>query len=177
MVIHEARRRATEHARLYNGSEVSEVFAIIPGAEDGIIGRRHFVFKRRETPSSVGDGVFEEIPVTNRSRDPHIYFQLLPFGEEGWHFRVPPSEIARDNQPMQTNRFTTRCQRATPTMFYCYRLYTRLNELIILQRGGKLFQLCIVDQYCKVESERLSFLRQNQQKIVQQITLLFASSL
>lgn len=70
MVVHSVRQQANKHARRYNGSETSEVAAIILEAEDGINGGQEIVLKKRVNLDAHGNKVFDTIPVTNRFFDP-----------------------------------------------------------------------------------------------------------
>ncbi|CDF33021.1 unnamed protein product [Chondrus crispus] len=121
MVIHADRRPSHEHVRRYNGPEASEVAALIPGNEDGQIGRRDIVVRRRGTLNSNGNEVLDPISVSHRAYDPLSYVLLFPNGRDGWYPEL---------------RFSTR-----------------------------LFQQYLVDQFCKVEAEWLSYLRHNQTQL------------
>ncbi|CDF39890.1 ATP dependant DNA helicase [Chondrus crispus] len=113
MVIHADRRPSYEHVRQYNGPEASEVAALIPGNENGEIGRRDIVVCRRGTVNSNGNEVLDPISVSHRAYDPLSYVLLFPNGRDGWYPEL---------------RFS-------------------------------------IDQFCKVEAERLSYLRHNQTQL------------
>jgi hypothetical protein len=49
--------------------------------------------------------------------------------------------------------------------FYAYRIMTRVGEDNHLLRCRQLFHQFIVDMYAKIESERLLYIRINQQKL------------
>lgn len=46
MVFHANKNPAREHVRRYNRPQSLEISAIIPGAEDGIVGRQDLVARR-----------------------------------------------------------------------------------------------------------------------------------
>lgn len=46
-------------------------------------------------------------------------------------------------------------------MYYAYELFQRANRLNSSLWGGRLFEQYVVDQFCKVEFERLHYLRRN----------------
>ncbi|CDF37706.1 ATP dependant DNA helicase PIF1 [Chondrus crispus] len=50
-------------------------------------------------------------------------------------------------------------------MFYRWHLFERAGEFIMILHAARLFQQYLVDQFCKVEAERLSYLRHNQTKL------------
>lgn len=53
----------------------------------------------------------------------------------------------------------------TPSEYYRYRLMTRPNQESLIHYGGRLFQQYVVDQYAKIENQRLTYLRLNQKKL------------
>ncbi|CDF33944.1 ATP dependant DNA helicase PIF1 [Chondrus crispus] len=79
MVIHADRRPSHEHVRRYNGPEASEVAALIPGNEDGEIGRRDIVVRRRGALNSNGNEVRTKIT-------PMMFY--------GWHLFERGGEVS-----------------------------------------------------------------------------------
>jgi len=154
MVIHADRRPSSEHARRYNGPSASEVAALIPGSEDGEVGRRDIVLRRRGQVNSNGNEVLDSVNIGHRSYDPLSYVLINPYGRDGWHMELRISEET-----------SGRRNKLSPLMFYAYQLFPRTNEYSLLLRAERLFQQYVVDQFCKVESERLSFIRHNQSKL------------
>lgn len=151
MVIHADRRPSNEHVRRYNGPEASEVAVLIPGNEDGEIGRRDIVVRKRGILNSNGNEVLDPISVTHRSYDPLSYALLFPDGRDGWH---PELRFFADGQRRHT--------KVTPLMFYSWQLFQRPSEFSTILHASRLFQQYLVDQYYKVECERMSYLRANQ---------------
>ncbi|CDF40970.1 ATP dependant DNA helicase PIF1 [Chondrus crispus] len=154
MVIHADRRPSHEHVRRYNGPEASEVAALIPGNEDGEIGRRDIVVRRRGTLNSNGNEVLDPISVSHRAYDPLSYVLLFPNGRDGWYPELRFSSV-------QDGRRT----KITPMMYYGWHLFERSGEFSTILHAARLFQQYLVDQFCKVEAERLSYLRHNQTQL------------
>ncbi|CDF36122.1 unnamed protein product [Chondrus crispus] len=154
MVIHGDRRPSHEHVRRYNGPEASEVAALIPGNEDGEIGRRDIVVRRRGTLNSNGNEVLDPISVSHRAYDPLSYVLLFPNGRDGWYPELRFSSV-------QDGRRT----KITPMMYYGWHLFERSGEFSTILHAARLFQQYLVDQFCKVEAERLSYLRHNQTQL------------
>ncbi len=50
-------------------------------------------------------------------------------------------------------------------MFYIWRMFQRRDEFRTVLSGGLLFQHYLVDHFCKMKAERLSYLRHNQQSL------------
>jgi len=76
-----------------------------------------------------------------------MYFNLFPRGDDGWHINIPLIGFSKR-------------KRVTPMQFYSYRLQIRDGDW--LQYAGRLYQQYIVDQYAKIEQERLNYLKLNQ---------------
>ena len=93
------------------------------------------------------DGGLQRILETHPSYDPLHYVLLFSRGDDGWHINIPLIGSSRRT-------------RVTPMQFYSYRLQIRDGDW--LQHAGRLYQQYMVDQYAKMEQERLNYLRLNQ---------------
>ncbi|KAL6207830.1 hypothetical protein ACLB2K_018783 [Fragaria x ananassa] len=78
--------------------------------------------------------------------DPLQYPLLLPYGTYGWDINSRSS----NGRPM------------TCRAYYAYVLQIRLNEDSVLLRGGRLLQQYVVDNYVKIETQKLRYIRNNQ---------------
>nr|XP_011465780.1 PREDICTED: uncharacterized protein LOC101307898 [Fragaria vesca subsp. vesca] len=78
--------------------------------------------------------------------DPLQYPLLLPYGTYGWDINSRSS----NGRPM------------TCRAYYAYVLQIRLNEDSVLLRGGRLLQQYAVDNYVKIETQKLRYIRNNQ---------------
>ena len=76
---------------------------------------------------------------------------FFPIGESGWHTAIPYVQ----------KRATEHCSKCTLLQFSTHRLAIRRNFSPI-HYGKKLFQQYVVDAFCKVEGQRLEFIKQNQ---------------
>jgi hypothetical protein len=93
------------------------------------------------------EGSLQKIFELHPSYDSLHYVLLFPRGDNGWHPDIP----------LLGSRIR---ERVTQMQFYSYRLQIRDGNWI--QYAGRLYQQYIVDQYAKIEQERLNYLRQNQ---------------
>ncbi len=152
IVIHADRRPSGEHVRRYNGPSCPEVAALIPENEDGMVGNRDIVVRKRGSLNSNGNEALDKVKVTHRSYDPLSYVILFPDGRDGWHLNM---------------RFTddSKQRKLTPMMFYRWHMFQRRSEFSTILHAGRHFQHYLVDQFCKIESERLSYLELNQHKL------------
>ena len=83
-----------------------------------------------------------------------IYPLLFPRGDLGWHCELQHDE----------SHATAKCNRVTMFQFYAYRLAIR-NCFSAIHRSRKLFQQYLVDVYIKIKSQRLDYIRRNQQQL------------
>ena len=151
MVIHSDRRPSHEHVRRYNGPESSEVAAL---NEDGEIGRRDIVVRRRGTLNSNGNEVLDPISVSHLAYDPLSYVLLFPNRRNGWY---PELRFSSADDGRRT--------KITPMMYYGWNSFERAGEFSTILHAARLLQQYLVDQFCKVEAERLSYLRHNQTQL------------
>ena len=86
------------------------------------------------------------------------YLLLFPYGEDGYRHDASHRDIVIGNNTKR-NRLTIR-------EWFCFRIQTRQNEAQTLLRSKRLFQQFVVDGYTMIESERLSFIRNNQSKLI-----------
>ena len=90
----------------------------------------------------------------DKNVDPMVYPLFFPHGEKGWH-----EHMRKHNKPNAKH-----C-RITQLQFYAYRLAYRTEPFSPLHYGQKLFQQYIVDSWVRIESNRLNYIRTNQNKI------------
>ncbi|GAA0158769.1 hypothetical protein LIER_15712 [Lithospermum erythrorhizon] len=120
------------------------------------------------------------------SYDPLQYLLMFPNGEPGWHCSIPraSSKLNRkksgfngpgidfsqtDGDETPSTNDKRRKQRSVSCKeYYMYKLQERPNDISYSLRFGRLFQQYIVDNYIKIESMRLDFLRNNQKKTRQE---------
>ncbi|XP_073121738.1 uncharacterized protein [Henckelia pumila] len=81
--------------------------------------------------------------------DPLQYPLLLPYGTYGWDM----------------NSRNIDGSRLTCLEYYSYILQIRANDSSLFLRGGRLLQQYVVDNYVKIETQRLRWIRTNQQNI------------
>uniref|UniRef100_A0A1I8B357 Helitron_like_N domain-containing protein n=1 Tax=Meloidogyne hapla TaxID=6305 RepID=A0A1I8B357_MELHA len=126
----------------YNVPRANEVAAVyVPGA-DGEVPDAKVVVRQRG----------KELKILNSADamvTPMTYPLFYPSGALGWH-----PELKQCN----SNRRVTRLQ------YVCYSLAIR-KEFNPILYGGKLFQQYCVDEYVKIEGDRMRWIRMNQKKI------------
>jgi hypothetical protein len=135
----------------YNMPSVDEVAALVVGDigddEDGrdIVVRKH-------------DGYFKRLHETHAKYMSLQYPLLFPFGEDQYQEDIPLNELTTTETESKRVRVSLRA-------FIGFRLMERLIEDSVIHKSKRLFQQFVVDLYSMIESQRLSFIRQNQTKI------------
>ncbi|KAI5446739.1 hypothetical protein KIW84_014545 [Lathyrus oleraceus] len=92
------------------------------------------------------DGNLKKVQETKGYYDPLQYLILFPFGTHGWDVN------------------TTNCngRRVSCRAYYSYMLQIRPNDQPMLLNEGRLLQQYIVDNYVKIESGRLRWIKEHQ---------------
>ena len=135
IVINETKRPSGEHSRRYNNPLGDEIGVLMP---NDATNNRDIVLHYR-------DGGLKHISELHRSYDPMQYPLLFPDGTDGWHV----------NLKLRNGR------KLMAMVYYQYHIMVRENVSVLL-RAKRLFQQYLVDAYCKIETERLQFLRREQ---------------
>jgi len=138
-------------SRTYNVPDVDEVAALIVGdfedSEDG----RDIVVREK-------DGMLQRIHETHSEYIPLQYPLLFPFGEDQYQEHIVRNELTSTGTVKKRVCVSVR-------EFVAFRLQERTLEDSVLFLGKRLFQQFVVDMYSMIESQRLSWVRQNQAKI------------
>ena len=135
IVINENKRPSGEHSRRYN-SPVSDKIAVLMPNDN---------MSNRDVVLHYRDGGLRHISELHRSYDPLQYPLLFPHGTDSWHV----------NLKLQNGK------KLTALLYYRYHIMVKQNVSVLL-RAKRLFQQFLVDAYCKIETERLQFLRREQ---------------
>ncbi|KAL5147655.1 TMV resistance protein N [Glycine soja] len=135
--------------RVYNMPNVPEIVALIVG--DFHPG------SKRDIIVETQNGELQRIHELHPSYLPLQYPILFPYGEDGYRADILHRSTS-SSKKRKRNRLTMR-------EWFAYRLQSRSNEAQTLLHSRKLFQQFIVEGYTMVESERLSYIRNNQKKL------------
>ncbi|VDI62821.1 Hypothetical predicted protein [Mytilus galloprovincialis] len=138
----------TKDSRRYNLPTSSEISVILPGTNTTEPSKRDIVLYCRSTNHPEGHNIIH-INETHSKYDSLHYVLLFPFGEDGWHIDIKHNYNKRKVSAME---------------FYSYRLMQRSDFNIIL-KSGRLFHQYIVDQFAKIEQERLNYCLYHQHEL------------
>ena len=138
VVINENKRPVGEHARRYNGPMCDEVGVLMPNDN---VNNRDIVLHYR-------DGSLQRISELHRGYDPLQYPLLFSYGTDGWHINLKSANG----------------RKLTAMVYYRYHIMVR-QQVPVLLKAKRLFQQFLVDAYCKIETERLQFLRREQKAL------------
>jgi len=158
--------------RTYNLPTCSEIAALIPGdgSLDAQKNNRCVVITNRDSPNSR-----TRIKDTHSSFDPVGYACTHPNADCGWTYG--DKQCTKDENGV----WVPTSKNVTAKMYYSYRLQVRdpvwdrndrntwKIDKDILTFGGLLFQQYLVDQWVKVEHQRLEYIRNNQTKMKKEL--------
>ena len=133
--------------RRYNNPTCSEVAAIFETTDGAPPSHRCISIYSKE-------GTTNTIDHDSMHADPMCYSLLWPKGEPGWHIGMPTGGI----------RTTKVRQNVTMREYVLYRIAVRGNFNPIIN-ASKLTQQIFVDYYCRIEGDRLKFIRNQQAKL------------
>ncbi|MCH79953.1 ATP-dependent DNA helicase PIF1, partial [Trifolium medium] len=148
-------RNREKDSRMHNIPTADEVAGLIVGdfddsdiGRDVIINERHFGLTR--------------IHETHVLFLPLQYPLIFPRGENGWEPNIP--RYFEDEVSNKKKR-----ERVTIREFIAFRIQQRNMEFGNILCAKRLFQQFVVDAYTMLEAQRLSFIKENQQKIRQDV--------
>lgn len=142
LVIHADQVPVDQHRGRYNAPTANEVAVLIVDEEKG---PRDIVLRTQ-------DGQLQRVSELHRSYDALQYPLLHFLGEDGYSINIPLQNNA--------NNKTVSCMQ-----FYAYRFMIRENHEVILHYFKNLFNQYAVDMGAKMISERLRFIRNNQNQL------------
>ena len=134
--------------RRYNLPTASEIAVIIPNCSSDLPTNRDIVLSNTSNNPDAHD--ITHIKETNQYYDPLHYVLIFPYGDVGWRPGI-----------QQAGGSTSQI---TAMNFYSYHLMQRQNFNILL-KCGRLFHQYIVDQYAKIEQERLNYCLYHQSEL------------
>ncbi|XP_012836449.1 PREDICTED: uncharacterized protein LOC105957075, partial [Erythranthe guttata] len=141
--------RSTD-GRTYNLPNASEIAALIVGDFDTQEGVRDIVV---ETQSKKLQRISELHPLYL----PFQYPLIFPYGEDGYREDIGLRDSFRGNSGKRKN--------LTMREYFAYRFQKRSIDSPVLLNSKKLFQQLGVDAYSMIESQRLNFIRHNQDQL------------
>ncbi|XP_056859714.1 uncharacterized protein LOC130508302 [Raphanus sativus] len=136
--------------RTYNTPTASEVAALIPGDFNLEMDKRDIVLQKHS-------GKLMRINEIHVSYLALQYPLLFPYGEDGFRLGIKKG----------VTEATKKQKKATISMrqYYAFRLFERKNESRHLLHSRRLFQQFLVDAYTTIESNRLRYLKFNQETL------------
>ena len=135
IVINENKRSSGEHSRRHNSPVSDEIAVLMPNDN----------MSNRDVVLHYRDGGLRHISELYRSYDPLQYPLLFPYGTDGWHVNL---KLQNDNK-------------INSLIILLLRIILWLSKMCLpcLELRKRLFRQFLVDANCKIETERLQFLR------------------
>ncbi|XP_068992255.1 uncharacterized protein [Neodiprion pinetum] len=146
IVINPDKTPAGEHIRRFNAPVLDDVAGIMVGDRTA---KREIVIRRRNNN-------LQFIADTHRSYDALQYPLMFWKGQDGYCINIKQRNPATG---AETNK------NVSSKDYYAYRLMIRRDQDNVILRCRELCQQFMVDMYVKIESERLRYLRFNQEKL------------
>jgi Helitron helicase-like domain at N-terminus len=167
--------QGNQHAGVYNIPVANQVAVAFESVDGNVPTSRDIIVHSRFGPN-------QQIPATSPHIDAMLYPIFFPRGDSGWTYGIPyiiPGQNARrDNaldqdDPMGDNLEESEAAQGRTTIaireFYAFRLAIRQDEYNPILLGGRLFQQFLVDIFCRIEANRLSFVRSRQNQLRQEL--------
>lgn len=145
VIIHADKKPRDEHKGRYNTPTVNEVAIVIVGQE----------FEKRDIVLHSREKGLLRVSEIHRSYDALQYPLMFVTGEDGYCINISQYEINTQKSSRKT---------VSAMNFYAYRLMTRSPGISHLHYFRQLLNQYWVDMYAKIETERLSFIRNNKNK-------------
>jgi hypothetical protein len=140
----------TVDKRRYNAPAAAELAGFMPGTDNELLDHARDVVVRARAGLDMSG--LRRISDCHRAYDPLRFPLLYPHGEHGWHPDIVPRANSDD-------------KKITAMMYSAYFMHDRPNDNCNICRAGRLYQEWLVDQYCKIESQRLLYIKLNQSSI------------
>jgi len=135
--------RPDMNQRRYNAQRTNEVAAVFRTTADGEIPESYVTIRNRRTKS------LQNISTMDPNVEPWIYPLFYPYGTQGWHCNLT---IVNSNK------------RITRGQYIKYRIAIR-DEFNVFILGRRLFQQWLVDNYVKIEKDRINYCRDHQKEL------------
>ncbi|XP_074267178.1 uncharacterized protein LOC141590483 [Silene latifolia] len=140
--------------RTYNLPTASGIAALIVGDITDAIDQRDIILETQ-------NGTLKRISELHPSYLALQYPLLFPFGEDGFRLGIDH----RLTNKASTSKTTSKRNKLTMRELFAYRIQDRSGERTTFLIAGKVYQQFLVDGYMMVESQQLSYIRNNQQSL------------
>ncbi|XP_071581098.1 uncharacterized protein, partial [Temnothorax nylanderi] len=130
--------------RRYNIQRTNEVAAVFSTTADGEIPESYVIIRNKNTKT------LQRVSTMDPNVEPWMIYPLFyPYGTQGWH---------RNLKKLNSERRITRGQ------YIKYRMAIR-NDFNVFLLGRRLFQQWLVDNYVKIEKDRMDYCKNHQKEL------------
>ncbi|XP_054711426.1 uncharacterized protein LOC129221016 [Uloborus diversus] len=151
-MIHADRMPANAHKGRFNAPSANEVALVIVGQQ----------FQQRDIILESRNAKQQRISELHRAYDALQYPLMFCYGEDGYSVDVLQQDTADKLGP--TTKLPVK-KTVSAAQFYSWRIMLRDTEENYLLRYCALLSQFLVDEYAKIETEKLNFLKYNQSKL------------
>ncbi|XP_072760469.1 uncharacterized protein [Anoplolepis gracilipes] len=127
----------------YNTQRTNEVAAVFRTTADGEIPESYVTIRNRDTKT------VQNVSSMDPNVEPWIYPLFYPYGTQGWHCNLTK---------LNSNKRITRGQ------YIKYRMAIR-DEFNVFLLGRRLFQQWLVNNYVKIEKDRIKYCKDHQKQL------------
>ncbi|XP_054720603.1 uncharacterized protein LOC129230227 [Uloborus diversus] len=152
VMIHADRMPANAHKGRFNAPSANEVALVIVGQQ----------FQQRDIILESRNAKQQRISELHRAYDALQYPLMFCYGEDGYSVDVLQQDTADKLGP--TTKLPVK-KTVSAAQFYSWRIMLRDTEENYLLRYCALLSQFLVDEYAKIETEKLNFLKYNQSKL------------
>ncbi|XP_054723407.1 uncharacterized protein LOC129233404 [Uloborus diversus] len=152
VMIHADRMPANAHKGRFNAPSANEVALVIVGQQ----------FQQRDIILESRNAKQQRISELHRAYDALQYPPMFCYGEDGYSVDVLQQDTADKLGP--TTKLPVK-KTVSAAQFYSWRIMLRDTEENYLLRYCALLSQFLVDEYAKIETEKLNFLKYNQSKL------------
>lgn len=129
--------------RRYNAQRTNEVAAVFCTTADGEIPESYVTIHNKNTK------ILQNVSIMDSNVEPWIYPLFYPYDTQGWHCYL--TKINSD-------------KRITRGQYIKYRMAIR-DEFNVFLLGRRLFQQWLVDNYVKIEKDRIDYCKNHQKEL------------
>lgn len=149
----------TPDLRRYNAPTANEVAGLMPGD-----GTEPTLGRNIKVQTTAGAPVF--ISETNGAYDPLHFVLLHPRGEPGYHKKIPAAPRVDQSSRAANTTSTNRQQYLSPREYAAYFMHDRhVADNFCMVAANRLYQEWMVDQYCRIESDKLHYIKTHQNEL------------
>jgi hypothetical protein len=153
----------------YNFQKTNEVAALFSTIADGEIPESYVTIRNKSTKS------LQVLSSLDSNVEPMVYPLFYPYGKGGWNMNLMKKNVSIQNVSIRNDddnndnenidNYEISSKRITRNAYIKYKISIRSDEFNPFLHGRRLYQQWIVDNYVKVEKDRIQWCKNNQKQL------------